>query len=196
LACDSFLSRGDRARNTRVARSSERAQNASEVEEVTMKVRDLMTTSVASVDSREPLSEAARLMWDCDCGAVPVREDGSERIIGMITDRDICIATWSRDRAPSAIPIAEVMSRELFYCTPEQAISSAESLMRSRKIRRIPVLDGDQRLVGILSLADIVTRSQHTGMRPGASELAAAEIAATLANICQPRAMGSSSLAM
>jgi CBS domain-containing protein len=177
--------------NARVAWSSQAAQNASQVEEVTMKVRDLMTTSVASVRSREPLSAAARLMWDCDCGAVPVTEEDSDRIIGMITDRDICIASWSKDRAPSSIPIAEAMSRELFHCTPEQSLSSAEMLMRSRKIRRIPVLDGHQRLVGILSLADIVTRSQHAGMRPAASELVATEIAATLANICQPRALGS-----
>jgi CBS-domain-containing membrane protein len=110
----------------------------------------------------------------------------------MITDRDICIAAWSRDQAPSAIPIGEVMSRQLFYCSPEQSIASAESLMRSRKIRRVPVLDDSQRLVGILSLADIVTGSQRAGMRTAVGELAPTEIAATLANICQPPGTGSS----
>lgn len=156
-----------------------------------MRVRDLMTRSVASVSSRQSLSEAARSMWDCDCGAVPVTEPGSDRVIGMITDRDICIATWSRDQPPSSIPIAEVMSRELFYCTPDQSISSVESLMRSRRVRRIPVLDGSQLLVGILSLADIVTLAQRTGAPSAASDLAATEIAATLANICQPHQVGS-----
>ncbi|MFZ5894862.1 MAG: CBS domain-containing protein [Myxococcota bacterium] len=150
-----------------------------------MLVRDLMTTNVASLQSNETLSEAARLMWNCDCGAVPVT-DSVDRVIGMITDRDICMATWSKDQPPSAIRVRDAMSGELFHCGPSDSVSSAENLMRSQQIRRVPVLDGDQKLVGILSLADIVKESQRPSSRRS-SELSSSEIAATLANICQPR---------
>jgi CBS-domain-containing membrane protein len=87
------------------------------------------------------------------------------------------------------------MSRQLFSCSPEQSISSAESLMRSCRIRRVPVLDGNQRLVGIISLADIVTRGHSALGRSAVNDLAATEIATTLANICQPRQIGAAEAA-
>ncbi|HEY4159172.1 MAG TPA: CBS domain-containing protein [Polyangiaceae bacterium] len=153
-----------------------------------MKVRDLMTTNVASLQSREPLSAAAQRMWECDCGAIPVTEDGSSRVIGMITDRDICMATWTKNRAPSAIELAEVISRELYFCAPEDGLSTAGNLMRQKQVRRIPVLDENRNLVGILSLADIASYSQPLEPRTFGSEIAPSDLAATLANICHPRA--------
>jgi CBS domain-containing protein len=155
-----------------------------------MKVRDLMTTGVASVRSNEALSEAVRLMFDCDCGAVPVTESGTGHVIGMITDRDICMATWSREQAPIALAISDAMSRELYYCSPDDDVAAVEELMQQRQIRRVPVLDEERKLVGILSIADIVTESQRGGTL-AASELTSEQIAATLANICQPRPPGS-----
>jgi CBS domain-containing protein len=152
-----------------------------------MKVKDLMTTSVACVRRNDPLSAAAQIMWDCDCGAVPVKEDDGERVVGMVTDRDICIATWSRDCGPSAILVSEAASRELYACQPEDSIASAQELMSTRQIRRIPVLDGNGHLVGILSLADIVTEPNNEAARTSASELGPVEIATTLRTICQPR---------
>ena len=154
-----------------------------------MKVRDLMTTDVATATTSAPLSAAVHLMWDCDCGAVPVIEEGSDRVVGMITDRDICIATWSKDRAPSAIPISEAMSPTLFHCAPNDNVALAEHLMRLKQIRRIPVLNEERKLLGIISLADIVAQSQTEAARWNELELAPNEIAATLANICQPRAV-------
>jgi CBS domain-containing protein len=151
-----------------------------------MRVKDVMTKEVACVRQGETLSEAARLMWDCDCGSIPVKEDGSERVVGMITDRDICMATWSRDRAPSTIGIAEVMASDLKFVTPDDSVSTAENLMRSKQIRRIPVLDEERQLVGLISLADIATQSQSFGER-AENDLAPAAVAATLANICRPR---------
>ncbi|HET9932682.1 MAG TPA: CBS domain-containing protein [Polyangiaceae bacterium] len=151
-----------------------------------MKVRELMTVNVARVASDEPLSSAARLMWDCDCGAVPVTDSINHRVIGILTDRDICMATWIRDKPPSEIPVREAMSRDLFYCSPDQSISSAESLMRAKQVRRIPVLDDDKNLLGILSLADIAKQSQREGLR-GASALAPEEVSTTLAQICERR---------
>jgi CBS domain-containing protein len=152
-----------------------------------MKVKEVMTTSVAAVRSNEPLSLAAQLMWDCDCGALPVKDALSGRIVGMITDRDICMASWMRDRTPSSIRVAEAMSQHVYAAAPEDSVSSAEHLMRLKQIRRLPILDDCSELVGILSLADIATAAERQGTKPAAGELAAGEVIATLADICHPR---------
>ena len=145
-----------------------------------------MTTDVVSVNQTEPLSEAARLMYECDCGAIPVLDIVSKRILGMITDRDICMAVWSKDRPPSTICTSEITSRELYACREGDSIASAEGLMRAKQVRRVPVLDEHDRLVGILSLADIAQAAQNSGAPAAAGELAPTEIAATLGNICNP----------
>ncbi len=133
-----------------------------------LQVRDLMTTRAVSVRVSEPLSTAARLMWDHDCGVLPVLEDNGGRVVGMITDRDICMAAWSRNVPPSAITAREAMSQGLVSCSPEDSISSAESAMRSRQVRRLPVLDQASNLVGILSVTDIARMAaQRSAARPG-----------------------------
>jgi CBS domain-containing protein len=153
-----------------------------------MKIRDLMTKPVASVRASDSTAVAARLMWDCDCGAVPVLDDDG-RAVAMITDRDICMAALMRDRAPSAIPVAEVMSRGLHCCGPDDDVSTAERVMRAQQIRRLPIVDGDRRPVGLLSLADIVRATDHHKGR-GAADVPPEEVAGTLADICAtpPRA--------
>ena len=156
-----------------------------------MRVNELMTTSVASVCAGQPLSEAARLMWECDCGALPVVDDTTGRVVAMITDRDICMASWSKNRSPGDISVAETMSRELYRCAPTDSVSSAEELMRSKQVRRVPVTDESGKLVGILSLADIVTESQQIRRGDG-GELASAVITSTLAKICRPHGVPSS----
>jgi CBS domain-containing protein len=151
-----------------------------------MRIRDLMTKQVASVRSADSSAVAARLMWDCDCGAVPVIDDDG-RAIAVVTDRDICMAALMRDRAPSAIPVAEVMSRDLKSCGPDDEVATAEEIMRAHQIRRLPIVDRDRRPVGMLSLADIV---RATDSRKGRSsrEVAPEEVAVTLADICAPPA--------
>jgi CBS domain-containing protein len=147
-----------------------------------MKIRDLMTKPVASVRASDSTAVAARLMWDCDCGAVPVLDDDGHAI-AMITDRDICMAALMRDRAPSAIPVSEAMSRGVYCCGPDDDVSSAERVMRAQQIRRIPIVDGERRPLGLLSLADIVRATDHQRGR-GAVEVAPEEVAVTLADIC------------
>jgi CBS domain-containing protein len=154
-------------------------------------VSELMTKKVSFVRAHDSLSVAAKMMWDGDCGVVPVLEAGGERVVGMITDRDICMATFMRDRPPSGIAVAEVMSRGLFSCTPEDSIEAAESLMRDKQIRRLPVLDASGALAGILSLADLVKRTRPTNgggkkKQPQAPLLTPEQVTQTLANICQP----------
>jgi CBS domain-containing protein len=149
-----------------------------------MRIRDLMTKQVASVRSNDSAAVAARLMWDCDCGVVPVIDDEGHAV-AMITDRDICMAALMRDRAPSAIPVADAMSRDLRSCGPEDEVSTAEELMRMHQIRRIPIVDRDRRPVGMLSLADIVRATDRKKGRT-AREVAPEEVAVTLADICAP----------
>jgi len=149
-----------------------------------MRIRDLMTTQVASVRLADSTAVAARLMWDCDCGVVPV-VDEEGHAVAMITDRDICMAALMRDRAPSAISVADVMSRDLQSCGPEDEVATAEELMRTHQIRRIPIVDRDQRPVGMLSLADIVRATDRKKGR-ATREVAPEEVAVTLADICAP----------
>jgi CBS domain-containing protein len=149
-----------------------------------MKVSEIMTRDVASVDASEPASVATQMMWNRDCGAIPVQE--KERVVGMITDRDICMSTWMQNRPPGALRVSEVMSKALYYCSPSDSVSSAEGVMRSRQIRRLPVLDEQRRLVGILSLADIARSGDVGNVRNGSPEVAAGQVALTLASICQP----------
>ena len=147
-----------------------------------MKVEELMTKQVASVRATDSTAVAARLMWDCDCGALPVL-DGDGRAIAMITDRDICMAALMRDRAPSAIPVSEAMSRDLRCCGPDDRVSDAEDMMRAYQIRRIPIVDREQRPIGLLSLADIVRATdRNKGRAP--EEVPSSEVAGTLADIC------------
>jgi CBS domain-containing protein len=150
-----------------------------------MIVSDLMTRRVVTVSAGERASVAGRLMWESDCGAVPVVDDHG-RGVGMITDRDICMATVLQDRPPSAIAISQVMSRTLHACAPDDSLSAAEELMRAHQIRRLPVLDGERRPIGILSLADVTRATAVDKHRK--KEVPPDEITATLAEICTPRA--------
>lgn len=149
-----------------------------------MRVSELMTRRVACVRSDDRASVAARIMWDCDCGAVPVLGD-DDRVIAMITDRDICMATLFQELPPGAVPVWSAMSKELHACGPEDSISTAEQVMRARQIRRLPVLDAERRLLGMLSLADIIRSiEREKGRTP---EMFPEVVTATLAEICTRR---------
>jgi CBS domain-containing protein len=154
-----------------------------------MKVSEIMTKNVASIQSDEPASAAAQLMWDRDCGAIPVTEGG--RVVGMITDRDICMSSWSKNTPPNSLRASDAMSKALYYCSPSDDVADAESIMRNRQIRRVPVLDEQRRLLGILSLAD-VARAGDSGARSSLKELGSNEVALTLATICRPGSTASS----
>jgi CBS domain-containing protein len=142
-----------------------------------MNVSELMTTDIACISTDDTLAAAAQKLWDRDCGSLPVeRADG--QVVGMITDRDICMACWSRGLPPTEIRVSDAMSTRLTACSPDDDIETVEASMRSNQIRRIPVLSGDGRLVGIVSVADIARASAIGG--PGSRGLAQ-----MLAGICQ-----------
>lgn len=150
-----------------------------------MRVSNLMSKHVTSIEQGESLGNAAQLMWDCDCGAIPVRDERG-KIVGIVTDRDICMATWSRGVAPAEIRCAEAMSSPVHCCSPEDSIATAESLMRANKIRRVPVVDREQRLVGIISLADIA-QSVGSPQHLADPDLSPERLAMTVSTICEGR---------
>ena len=117
-----------------------------------MKVREAMTQDVRLVKPNQPISEAARLMADLDIGALPVEEN--DRLVGMITDRDIAVRAVAAGRGPDT-PVSDVMSRDVKYCYEDQSIDEVTQNMGELRIRRLPVLTRDKRLIGILSLGDL-----------------------------------------
>jgi len=152
-----------------------------------MKVEAFMTPNVRSCRPGDRLSDAVQLMIEGDCGCVPVvSDDEPTRIVGVITDRDICLATHARGRAPQEIAVGDVMSTEVRCVRSSEDLLDASAIMRDAQVRRLPVVDADQRLVGLLSLADLARGAQR---RRGAKkrEISEREIGETLAVICASR---------
>jgi len=131
-----------------------------------MKVKDVMTPDAKAIWINDSLAAAAKEMWENDCGVLPIiGEDG--KVVGMLTDRDICMAAAMRDRSPSHISIQEVINTAVFSTTPEDEVTHALKLMREHKIRRLPVLNTEGELAGILSMNDIVLRARaRNGKKP------------------------------
>jgi CBS domain-containing protein len=117
-----------------------------------MKVKEAMTRDVQLVKPDQRISEAAQLMAKLDIGALPVEED--DRLVGIITDRDIAVRAVAAGRGPET-PVRDVMSREIKYCYEDQSIDEVTQNMGELRIRRLPVLTRDKRLIGILSLGDL-----------------------------------------
>jgi len=117
------------------------------------KVREVMTVRPRCVTPETPISEAARLMKSDDVGSLPILE--GERLAGIVTDRDIVLQAVAEEKDPRGMPVREVASRELVTIGPEEDLSEALRLMASHQVRRIPVVDEDSRLVGIVAQADI-----------------------------------------
>ena len=121
---------------------------------MTRTVTDLMTQPVTACRPWDSLNDAAHLMWLRDCGCVPVVDDAA-RLVGMLTDRDICLAAHTRGGTLAAIPIGAAMSRVLASCRPDDELGVVHRMMAERRVRRIPVVDDEGVLVGIVSLCDL-----------------------------------------
>lgn len=119
-----------------------------------MLIQDIMTRHVQTCGAYESVNAAAQRMWEFDVGAVPVLDD-KERVVGMLTDRDICMAAYLHGVPLRQIIAAEVMSKTLVSCPPDATIADAEELMERNQLRRLPVVDGERHLAGIVSLNDI-----------------------------------------
>jgi CBS domain-containing protein len=148
-----------------------------------MKVRDAMTREVKTCAPETDLAAAARSMWMRNCGILPVVDDKGE-VAGVITDRDICIATGCRRRDPATILVSEVMTRQVHSCLPEADICEALQIMEQKQVRRLPVIDSAGKLCGVLSLNDMVLRINPDATAP---EPCARDIHAALRSICAHR---------
>ena len=120
-----------------------------------MRVEEIMTRDVEACRPGDTLNTAADIMWREDCGCVPVIDGSSKRVIGMITDRDICMAAYLSGQPLRALTIEGAMAKTVYSCSPLDPLSAAERIMREAQIRRLPAVDEDGQLVGIISLSDI-----------------------------------------
>ena len=123
-------------------------------------IRDLMTTNPRSLESGSTVMEAARLMRDEDAGLIPVVE--GEKLVGTVTDRDIAIRVVAEGKSPESITVGEIASRNLVTVDPQQQLHEALRLMARHQIRRLPVVEEDGRLVGIVAQADIARIASDT----------------------------------
>jgi CBS domain-containing protein len=148
-----------------------------------MNVSELMTKNAMTCRPDQPLHHAAQIMWDHDCGCVPVVDDFNT-IQGMITDRDVCMAALMQGRSLSEIPIGSAMSRAIYGCAPSDDVDKAAELMRARQVRRVPVLDAEGHVLGVLSLGDFA-RALSSSATNGVTT---PTVARTLFDISQPTA--------
>ena len=123
-----------------------------------MLVKEAMSRDVKTVGPDQALREAAKIMLDIDAGALPVNEN--DKLIGMITDRDIAVRGVAAGKTPTAC-VREVMSTEVRYCFEDEDTAHVARNMAEQQIRRLPVLNRDKRLVGILALGDIAISSDN-----------------------------------
>jgi CBS domain-containing protein len=145
-----------------------------------MKVQDVMTRDVHSCRPETNLAMAAMQMWDGDFGVLPVLANGGT-VVGMITDRDICMAAATKHCDPATIRVEEVTTGEVYGCSPDSEIHEALKVMQQRKVRRLPVINAnDGKLTGILSLNDIALKAQADGK----AELSSQDVENTLQAIC------------
>lgn len=120
-------------------------------------VADVMTRGVRTLSPSDTLQLAAQAMDELNVGAIPVCDN--ERVVGMVTDRDITVRGVAQGCAPGNTPLSAVMSRQVETCYEDESLESLTSKMSASQIRRVPVLDRQQHLVGVVSLGDLAIRS-------------------------------------
>jgi CBS domain-containing protein len=124
-----------------------------------MKVKDLMTVNPIACTLTDNLATVAGLMWDRDCGILPVVAEGG-KVVGLITDRDVCMAAALNDRNLVNIAVEDVITGEVVSCSPEDDIKTALSAMQENKVRRLVVVTEAGKLDGILSMNDLVLQAE------------------------------------
>jgi CBS domain-containing protein len=160
-------------------------QDLDESLELATPVRKLMRENPTTCAPGDSLNRAAQIMWEHDCGAVPVLgPDGS--IAGIVTDRDICMAAYLRGESLATMNVESAMSRVVYTCSPDDSLGHAARSMAHNKVRRLPVVENGK-LVGLLTLADIARELRHGG---GNRVRACVALAHVLASISAPRAEG------
>lgn len=150
-----------------------------------MRIDELMAKDIQTCGPNDSLHRAAQIMWDRDCGIVPVVDD-ARRVVAMITDRDVCMACFTKNRAPSQIRVSEVASNTVYSIAADDTIDTAERIMREHQVRRLPVVDDAGCLLGLVSINDLSRHAHKTRPLKG-DGLSGDAVAQTLASIGQPR---------
>lgn len=145
-----------------------------------MQIEELMTRDVKTCHGSESLHRAAMMMWDHDIGAIPVVNE-SGQVVGIVTDRDACMAAYLQRQPLDCLPVMAAMSNHVITCRPEDTDDKVAEMMSKNQIRRVPVVDDDQHPVGIVSLNDLALAMARR------HDVSADEVADTLAAICEHR---------
>jgi CBS domain-containing protein len=125
--------------------------------ETTMKVSEVMTRDVKLVAPEQSICDAAKMMAECDAGALPVGEN--DRLVGVITDRDIAIRAVGENKSPNTA-VRDVMTPQVLYCFEDETVEHVAENMGEKQVRRLPVLTREKRLVGIVSIADLSRKAK------------------------------------
>src|SRR5260370_27990355 len=133
-----------------------------------MKVAELMVGEVTSCSPDDGLNRAGQIMWENDCGCVPV-VDRAARLVAMLTDRDICMAAYTRGGTLKDIRVSAAMSNELFACRPDDNLVDAQKMMRERQVQRRAGSDDKGRVFGRLSLRDVARGNGRKAVAKGAA---------------------------
>lgn len=150
-----------------------------------MKVQDVMMRTPAFCSPETNLGAAVEILWNRNCGMLPIL-DSQQKVVGVVTDRDLCVALGTRNRLPGDIQVSEVASGNVYSCKPEDDIHTALETLARQKVRRLAVINKTGVLEGILSMDDVVLHAQASGAgRTG--ELLHAEIVETLRQVYGPQ---------
>jgi CBS domain-containing protein len=122
-------------------------------------IREVMTSKVCSIDAEKPVAHAAKMMRDEDVGLAPIVE--GDRLVGTLTDRDIAIRVVADGRDPEATKVRDVASTDVVTVDPQQDLDEALRLMTQHQVRRIPVVEEDGRLVGVVAQADVAREADE-----------------------------------
>ena len=151
-----------------------------------MKVNDLFKRAVKSCTPLASLDAVGRIMWESDCGAVPV-VNAEGKAVGILTDRDIAMAMAAKNRGSSQILVRELTSGELFSCAPDEDVSAAIQKMQTHRVRRLPVVDPQGLLMGMLSLSDLA-KAAKPGNGAGSSEISFEDVVLTMKAVGKTKA--------
>jgi CBS-domain-containing membrane protein len=130
-----------------------------------MNVREIMTIGVRTCSPDDTLESVAKLMWDTDCGCVPVVNIYGEAV-GMVTDRDICMAAYTQGLPLSKIFVATTVSRSVTTVRDSESLGAAEALMQKHRVRRLPVVDVAAKLIGVVSMSDLARHAPQGPVAP------------------------------
>lgn len=153
------------------------------LDEPVLRVDSIMSKDVVSCQLSDSLGVAAQIMWEKDCGCVPV-VDSEGRVVSIVTDRDVCMAAYTQGKQLHDMAIADIGSRELHTCHRDEPVSDAVTTMAIAQVRRLPVVDADGLLVGVLALSDLIRHAWTHRLR-GQND--APDLAVLLESVSRPR---------